>query len=121
MGQIEASEYGNKRRTEIHSFVCWIMAKGEEVMNKLEQIRKKIRENPEGALAILDMMAQVATRETVIEICNDDNLSPVEKADRVLVFLDVPMDKVLDDMEIKVLTDNLCKYRNWLEEVEEGN
>jgi len=79
-------------------------------MNRIERIRKKIEENPEGALAILDMMNQVAVREVVIEICNDDNLSPVGKADRVLIYLDVPMDKVLEDIEIKAIKDSLENY-----------
>jgi len=41
-----------------------------------EWLRRKMKENPEGALALLDMIRQVDVRETVIEICNDDNLSP---------------------------------------------
>ena len=84
-------------------------------MNRISRMRRKMKENPEGALALLDMIHQVDVRETVIEICNDDNLSPAEKADIVLVYLEIPMDKVLDDPEIKALKKRVEKYDNWTE------
>jgi len=84
-------------------------------MNRINRMRRKMKENPEGALALLDMIHQVDVRETVREICNDDNLSLAEKADIVLVYLEIPMDKVLDDSEIEALKKRAEKYDNWTE------
>jgi len=83
-----------------------------------EWLRRKMKENPEGALALLDMMNQVNVRETVKDICIDGNLTPFEKADIILVYLNIPMDKVLDDSEIKALKKQVARYNNWIEERE---
>lgn len=86
-------------------------------MNRIDRLRKKIKENPAVAFAMLDMMNQAYLRETVIEICNDDNLSPVEKADRVLVYLDIPMDKIMEELEIVELRNANKRYQdNWIKQ-----
>ena len=88
-------------------------------MDRIERIRKKIKENPEGALAILDMMAQVSVHDRVVNICNDENLSPWEKGGIIMVFFDRPLDRVLDDKEIQEYKEYLSRTEDYYSMMDE--